>query len=96
MADGKIVFETAIDQKGMKQDLAGIQRGTGGLHKALGKIGLAIGAAFSVAKVVQFGKACINLGSDLQDIPEVRIDGIGLPAKDNGTGQVPGAHSCPF
>ena len=40
-------------------------------NKDVKKIGLAIGAAFAVGKLVQFGKEAIELGSDLQEVQNV-------------------------
>lgn len=44
---------------------------TGALSPALKKIGIALGAAFSVKKLVDFGADCLRLGSDLQEVQNV-------------------------
>lgn len=38
---------------------------------ALGAIGKAVGIAFSIAALVSFGRACIRLGSDLEEVQNV-------------------------
>lgn len=44
---------------------------TGALGPALKKIGFALGAAFSVKKLIDFGADCLRLGSDLQEVQNV-------------------------
>lgn len=44
---------------------------TGALGPALKKIGIALGAAFSVKKLIDFGADCLRLGSDLQEVQNV-------------------------
>lgn len=43
----------------------------GGLSNVVGKLGVAIAAAFSVRTIVNFSKACLDLGSDLQEVQNV-------------------------
>ncbi len=44
---------------------------TGALGPALKKIGIVLGAAFSVKKLIDFGADCLRLGSDLQEVQNV-------------------------
>lgn len=44
---------------------------TGALGPALKKIGFALGATFSVKKLIDFGADCLRLGSDLQEVQNV-------------------------
>lgn len=43
----------------------------GKIKSAFGKIGKVLGIALSVAAIVNFGKQCIDLGSDLQEVQNV-------------------------
>lgn len=43
----------------------------GKIKGVLGAIGKVVGIAFSIAALVNFGKACINLGSDLEEVQNV-------------------------
>lgn len=63
-ADGSIILQTKVDQSGLNKGLSGI-KGT------ITKIGKAIGVAFSVAALANFGKAAVNLASDLQEVQNV-------------------------
>lgn len=44
---------------------------TSKISDTIGKIGKAVAAALSVAAIVQFGKSCIDLGSDLMEVQNV-------------------------
>lgn len=48
-----------------------VERQTSKIKSALGKIGRVVGVALSVAALVNFGKACIDLGSDLAEVQNV-------------------------
>lgn len=63
-ADGSIILQTKVDQ-------SGLNKGLGGIKGTITKIGKAIGVAFSVAALVNFGKAAVNLASDLQEVQNV-------------------------
>lgn len=70
-SDGSVIVDTRMDTKGFGKGVHSMQQKVGGLTSAVGKLGLAIGAAFSVVKLVQFGKEAIDLGSDLQEVQNV-------------------------
>lgn len=70
-SDGSVIIDTRMDTKGFGKGVQSMQQKVGGLTSAVGKLGLAIGAAFSVVKLVQFGKEAIDLGSDLQEVQNV-------------------------
>lgn len=61
---GQIGLDLVVNQGQFKQQMAGIQ----GMAK---KAGLALAAAFSVKKLVDFSAQCIELGSDLQEVQNV-------------------------
>lgn len=70
-SDGSVIIDTLFDTKGFSKGMKNIEGQMGGLGKAIGKLGLAIGAAFSVRELFQFGKEAIELGSDLQEVQNV-------------------------
>ena len=58
---GEIGLDLVVNEGGFKRQMAGISS----LAK---KAGVALAAAFSVKKLVDFGKECIELGSDLAEV----------------------------
>lgn len=62
--DGSIRINTKIDSKGFNQGLNAI---TGSLKKLAG----AVGVAFGVTAVVNFGKEALNIASDLTEVQNV-------------------------
>ena len=71
MADGTIIIDTDIDTAGFNTGMGTMQKRASGLSGAFKKLGIAIGAAFAVGKLVAFGKEAIELGSDLQEVQNV-------------------------
>lgn len=61
---GNIGLNLVVNKNGFEKQMSGIQS----LAK---KAGLTLAAAFSVKKIVDFGKACLDLGSDLQEVQNV-------------------------
>ena len=61
---GQIGLDLTVNQNQFKKQMSGITS----LAK---KAGAALAAAFAVKKVVEFGKACLELGSDLQEVQNV-------------------------
>lgn len=61
---GEIGLDLVVNQNQFKTQMAGIA----GLAK---KAGMALAAAFSIKKVVDFGKSCLELGSDLAEVQNV-------------------------
>ncbi len=70
-ADGTIIIDTLIDTKGFQNGSVNLQSQFGKLAGAAKKLGLALGGAFAVGKIVQFGKEAIELGSDLSEVQNV-------------------------
>ena len=62
--DGSIILTTKIDQSGLNKGMAS-------LKGAITKLGAAIGVAFGVRALVQFGKQAVQLASDLQEVQNV-------------------------
>lgn len=61
---GEIGLDLVVNQNQFKTQMAGIT----GLAK---KAGMALATAFSIKKVVDFGKSCLELGSDLAEVQNV-------------------------
>lgn len=62
--DGSIILSTKVDT-------GGINKGMKSIKSTIGKIGAALGVAFGVSALVNFGKAAVNLASDLQEVQNV-------------------------
>ena len=71
MADGKVTISTALDNRGLKKGIGGIAGSLGGLKGVLLGIGSAVGVAFGVKALVDFGKASIELGSNVAEVQNV-------------------------
>lgn len=71
MADGKVVIDTGLNNKGLKSDINGISGAFGGLKNVLGKIGGLMSSVFAVGALVNFGKQAIDLGSDFAEVQNV-------------------------
>lgn len=61
---GQIGLDLVVNQKDFQKQMTGIK----GLAK---KAGVALAAAFAVKKIWDFGAACVELGSDLQEVQNV-------------------------
>nr|DAU31641.1 MAG TPA: minor tail protein [Caudoviricetes sp.] len=61
---GQIGLDLVLNKNGFDKQMAGIQN----LAKKAGKM---LAAAFTVKKIVDFGKECIELGSDLAEVQNV-------------------------
>lgn len=70
-ADGSVIIDTRMDTTGVQNGVSAIKQSFNGLGGAVKKIGLLIGGAFAVGKLVQFGKECVELGSDLTEVQNV-------------------------
>lgn len=71
MADGSLIFDTRINQSGFN---AGVNNIGSSLKSVLGtvsKLGAAIGVAFGVKQLIDFGKKSIAAASDLQEVQNV-------------------------
>lgn len=70
-ADGSVIIDTRMDTSGVQNGVSAIKQSFKGIGSAVKKIGLLIGGAFAVGKLVQFGKECVELGSDLAEVQNV-------------------------
>lgn len=70
-SDGSVIIDTLVDTKGFNRGIGNMQKSVSGLTSSIGKIGVAISAAFGVHALVNFGKSAIDLGSDLAEVQNV-------------------------
>lgn len=70
-ADGSVIIDTRMDTTGVRNGVSAIKQSFNGLGSAVKKIGLLIGGAFAVGKLAQFGKECVELGSNLAEVQNV-------------------------
>lgn len=70
-ADGRVVIDTSLNNQGFVRGLNTMHKQTDGLTSAVKKLGLALGAAFAVRRIIAFGKEAIALGSDVQEVQNV-------------------------
>lgn len=72
---GKIALELGVNTKDFKKQLLGLgntaKSASNGITKSLGGIAKAAAVAFSVKAIVNFGKECLELGSDLAEVQNV-------------------------
>lgn len=61
---GEIGLDLVVNQKPFNKQMSGVT----GLAK---KAGAALAGAFALKQIVDFGKECVNLGSDLQEVQNV-------------------------
>lgn len=71
MADGKVVIDTSLNNKGFTRGVNNLKGELGGLSSVVKKLGGVIVAAFSVKALVGFGKAAIELGSNVAEVQNV-------------------------
>ena len=69
--DGSLNFDTKVDTKGFNQGTRSISNGLGNIKSMLGKVAVAMTAAFSVKKIIDFGKQSVETASDLQEVQNV-------------------------
>lgn len=70
-ADGSVIIDTRMDTSGVQNGVSAIKKSFNGLGSAVKKIGLLIGGIFAIGKLAQFGKECLELGSDLAEVQNV-------------------------
>lgn len=72
---GQINLDLGINSSGFKKQLNGIAKTakaqTGAMSGMFGKLGTIIAATFAVKEIINFSKACIDLGSDLAEVQNV-------------------------
>lgn len=69
--DGTVIIDTLIDTDGISKGVTDIQTQLTKVSGSIKKIGAAVGIAFGIQQIVQFGKEAISLGSDLEEVQNV-------------------------
>ena len=62
--DGYLNFDTRISTKGFS-------KGVDSMNGMLKKLASTLAAAFSTAAIIKFGKECLNVASDMQEVQNV-------------------------
>lgn len=70
-ADGSVIIDTRMDTSGVQNGVSAIRQSFNGLGSVVKKIGVLIGGAFAIGKLAQFGKECVELGSNLAEVQNV-------------------------
>nr|UWG14268.1 MAG: hypothetical protein [Bacteriophage sp.] len=70
-ADGSVIIDTRMDTSGVQNGVSAIRQSFGGLGSVVKKIGVLIGGAFAIGKLAQFGRECVELGSNLSEVQNV-------------------------
>lgn len=70
-ADGSVIIDTRLDTSGVQNGVSAIRQSFNGLGSVVKKIGVLIGGAFAIGKLAQFGKECVELGSNLTEVQNV-------------------------
>ena len=70
-ADGSVIIDTRMDTSGVQNGVSAIKKSFNGLGSVVKKVGLLIGGVFAAKKIVEFGKECLDLGSDLAEVQNV-------------------------
>ena len=70
-ADGHVIIDTALNNKGFVKGLGLMKKQVGGLQSAVAKLGGAIAAAFAVKAIVDFGRKAVEIGSNIAEVQNV-------------------------
>ena len=70
-ADGHVIIDTALNNKGFVKGLGLMKKQVGGLQSAVTKLGGAIAAAFAVKAIVDFGRKAVEIGSNIAEVQNV-------------------------
>lgn len=70
-ADGSVIIDTRMNTSGVQNGVSAIRQSFNGLGSVVKKIGVLIGGAFAIGKLTQFGKECVELGSNLAEVQNV-------------------------
>lgn len=70
-ADGSVIIDTRMDTSGVQNGVSAIRQSFNGLGSVVKKLGVLIGGVFAIGKLAQFGKECVELGSNLAEVQNV-------------------------
>ena len=65
--DGSLRFDTRVDSSGFNTGVKNLGSSLGKLRNSLFRVASAVGIAFSVTAVVNFGKTCINTATEVEN-----------------------------
>lgn len=65
------MIDTSIDDRGFQKGLKSISGQAEGLTTTFKKLGNAVAAAFTISKIVQFGREAVELGSNVAEVQNV-------------------------
>ncbi len=71
MADGKVIIDTSLDNKGFTKGVRNLKNDMSGLEAVAKKVGRTLAVVFSAKAIFDFGKACVKLGSDIAEVQNV-------------------------
>ena len=71
MADGKVIIDTELNNKGFSQGVTDLKKQASGLKSAFAGVGKVIASALAVGALVNFGKQAIELGSNVAEVQNV-------------------------
>ena len=66
-----MVIRTTLDDRGLQKGIKKVSGSLGGLENVLGKMNGAVAAALAIQKLIQFGTACVKVGSDVAEVQNV-------------------------
>ena len=70
-ADGHVIIDTALNNKGFVKGLGLMKKQVGGLQSAVSKLGATIATVFAVKAIVDFGKKAVEVGSNIAEVQNV-------------------------
>lgn len=70
-SDGSVIIDTKLNTSGFSKGVSSLKGQFSALTSSVGKLGAAIGIAFSIKAIVDFSKKTLELGSDLQEVQNV-------------------------
>lgn len=70
-ADGRVIIDTQLNNQGFTKGIKNLKGQLGGLNSVVGRLGTVIASAFAVKTLVNFGKECIELGSNVAEVQNV-------------------------
>lgn len=71
MNDGAIVLKTFVDNTGVAEGIGTLKSGLSSITGIVGKLGIAMGIAFGVKQMIQFGKEAATVASNLEEVQNV-------------------------
>ena len=70
-ADGHVIIDTALNNKGFVKGLGLMKKQVGGLQSVVSKLGATIATVFAVKAIVDFGKKAVEVGSNIAEVQNV-------------------------